>query len=103
MNRKQYCCVPISKETEKIKWSDIVAGRHLSVPGTNPATAQSIETVITSRSTDYYYYYNRVHEAKTSRTTHLQSTRQDIPNHRDGRPRVVILGDSHMRGIATTI
>ena len=107
INRMETLCekIPsysISKETEKIKWSDIVAGRHPSVPGTNLATAQSIETVITSRSTDYYHY-NKVHEAKTSRTNYLQSTRQDISKHRDGRPRVVILGDSHARGIASEL
>ena len=56
----------ISKEIEKIKWSDIVAGRHLSVPGTNPTTAQGIETIITSRPINYY---NKAPEAKTSKTT----------------------------------
>jgi lysophospholipase L1-like esterase len=90
----------ISKEIEKIKWSDIVAGRHLSVPGTNPTTAQGIETIITSRPINYY---NKAHEAKTSKTTHLQPTRKGILNHRDGRPGVIILGDSHARGIASEL
>jgi hypothetical protein len=35
-------------------WSDVVAGRLLNVAQTIPASTQRIETVITSRSTDYY-------------------------------------------------
>jgi hypothetical protein len=33
-----------AKEREKIKWSDIVAGRKLSVPEYIPSAAQGIET-----------------------------------------------------------
>ena len=90
----------ISKEIEKIKWSDIVAGRHLSVPGTNPNIAQGIKTVITSRPINYY---NKAHEAKTSKAIQIQSTRKGILDHRDGRPGVVILGDSDARVIASEL
>jgi lysophospholipase L1-like esterase len=90
----------ISKEIEKTKWSDIVAGRHLSVCRINPSTAQRIETVITSRPSNYY---NKPHEVRTSRTTHLQSTRKGTLKHRDRRPGAVILGDSHARGIASEL
>jgi hypothetical protein len=44
-----------------------------------------------------------VREAKTSRTTHLQATSKDISNHRDERPKIIILGDSHARGIASEL
>ena len=67
---------------------------------TNPTTAQGIETIITSRPINYY---NKAHEVKSSKTIHLQSTRKSILNHRDGRPGVVILGDSHARGIASEL
>jgi hypothetical protein len=43
-----------AKEREKIKWSDIVAGRKLIVPEYIPSAAQDIETVITSRPNNYY-------------------------------------------------
>lgn len=67
---------PISKETEITRWSDIVAGRHPNVAGTIPATAQRFDTIITSRSIDYY---RNLHEAKakTNRTTHLQATNKE--------------------------
>jgi hypothetical protein len=64
-----------SKEMEKTMWSDIVAGRHLSVPEYIPITAQGIETVITSRPSNYY---NKAYEVKTNRTTNLQSTRKEL-------------------------
>jgi hypothetical protein len=89
-----------SKEMEKTKWSDIVAGRHLSVPESIPITAQGTETVITSRPSNYY---SKAHDVKTSRTTHLQSTRKGSSEHQDGRPGFVILGDSHARGIASEL
>ena len=79
--------------TEKIKWSDIVAGRHSNVPGINPTTAQSNETVITSKPT---HYYNRTCALIASRTTQLQSARKDSTKRQDGRSRVIILGDSHL-------
>ena len=94
--------IPYSKSriTEEIKWSDIIAGRHSNVPGINPTTAQSIETVITSKPT---HYYNRTCASTTSRTTQPQSARKDSMNRQDGRSRVIILGDSHTRGTASEL
>ena len=89
-----------SRITEEIKWSDIVAGRHSNIPGINPTTDQSIETVITSKPT---HYYNRTCASITNRTTQLQSAREDSMNRQDGRSRDIILGDSHARGIASEL
>jgi hypothetical protein len=89
-----------SRITEEIKWSHIVAGRHSNVPGINPTTAQSILTVITSKST---HYYNRTCASIMSRTTELQLARKDSMNRQDGSSRVIILGDSHARGIASEL
>jgi len=74
-----------------------VAGRNPQAAKPNSAVIYNIETVITSRPS---------HPSKETYGTEvnnsIQSTlvRKNKKNYRDGRPRIITLGDSHALGIA---
>jgi hypothetical protein len=86
-----------SNPKEKRKWSDIVAGRNPHVPGTNSAITHNIATVITSRPS---YYCGVLCRAEASGIVYPSTVKKNSMKHQDSRSRIVILGDSHARGVA---
>jgi hypothetical protein len=88
---------PNSMRKEK-KWSDIVAGRNPQASKPNAAATHNIETVITSRPS---HPSKEIHEMEINNINQSSNVRKDKKyHHHDGRPRIVVLGDSHARGIA---
>ena len=65
--------------------------------GHNPTIAHSIETVITSRPSQPH---KGNYEMETSETTHSTTSRKNNKEHQEERPRIIVLGDSHARGLA---
>ena len=85
---------------EKRKWSDIVAGRHpkhLEFNKSNKTAIYNIETVITAKPT---YHINVRNEIEQKRVNLPQTAGKNSKKYCDGRPRMVIVGDSHARGVA---
>ena len=89
-------CQQESNVKEGRKWSDVVAGRNLQVPDSNLTATGKIETVITPRS---LYYCKDNYEMESSKSTNISTTRKNSIKCQDKRPQIVILGDSHARGL----
>ena len=74
-----------------------MAGRNPHVPGTNSAVTQNIATVITSRPS---HHCRVLCGAEVSEIVHPSMVKKNNRKHQDSRSRIVILGDSHARGVA---
>ena len=90
-------CQQKSNSKDERKWLDIVAGRNPHMSGHNPTITHSIETVITSRPSQPH---KGNYEMETSETTHSTTLRKNNNKHQEERPRIIVLGDSHARGLA---
>jgi len=86
-----------SKRKVKNKWSDIVAGKSPKISKPNSAATYNIETVITSRPS---HPNKEICGAETNNTFQSLIARKEKKYYGDGRPKIIILGDSHAGGIA---
>ena len=84
-----------SNPKEKRTWSDIVAGRN--PPGTKSAVTQNIATVITTRPS---HRCGVLCGTEVSEIVHSSMVKKNNRKHQVSRSRIVILGDSHARGVA---
>ena len=74
-----------------------MAGRSLYVTETNSAVTHNIETVSTSRPT---HPCNEIYGTEASRIIQPPTVEKSNKKHQNGISRIVLLGDSHARGIA---
>lgn len=89
-----------SNKKEERKWSDIVAGRNPQASTASTSVIHNIETVITSGPA-----YSRIGSQRMDTNGNIKSTsvkkgKMKLPII---KPRIVLVGDSHARGVAGEI
>jgi hypothetical protein len=98
--RTNYCRCFSNNPEEKRKWSDIVAGRNPHASKTTAQATHAIETVITTGPS----HLRRGPQKKgTNKKIQPTSVRKGQYNQQINKPKIVIVGDSHARGVAGEI
>jgi hypothetical protein len=93
------CCLT-SNPNEERKWSDVVAGRNPHASGTNTPAIHNIETVITSGPSHLRIGTKGVDTNKNIQPTSVKKGKKKLLI---SKPRIVVVGDSHARGVAGEI
>jgi hypothetical protein len=93
-------CWLTSNPNEERKWSDVVAGRNPHASGTNTSAIHNTETVITSGPSHLRTGTQGMDTNKNIQPTSLKKGKKKLLI---SKPRIVIVGDSHARGVAREI
>jgi hypothetical protein len=93
-----YCLTSNTKEERK--WSDIVAGRNPQASTTITSVIHNIDTAITSGPSYLRIGSQRKDTIRNIQSTSVKKGKKKLPI---TKPRIVVVGDSHTRGVAGEI